>query len=147
VARTIDVTDPRFECTACGQCCTGNPQTHYVEVSRAEQKRICGTLGLSVRDFRHQYLVSAADGSEGIRLVDNGVCPFLQPDRRCAIYTVRPVQCETYPFWPELIGNREQWELEKQRCEGIGRGAIIPIAEIKARLAQMANDGNEGIEY
>lgn len=131
----MTVSRPRFECTGCGRCCTGNPDTHYVEVSRAEQKRIYQYLGLSARHFRKQYLETAEDDSEGIRLVGDGVCPFLQDDMRCAIYPVRPNQCMTYPIWPELVSSKENWQQEKHRCEGIDRGPVIPEAEIRARLS------------
>lgn len=127
--------EPRFECTACGQCCTGDPATHYVEVSATEQERIYRKLGLSARQFRRQYLETAEDGSEGVRLVGDGVCPFLLPDKRCSIYRVRPDQCRTYPFWPELVFSETSWAEEKCRCEGIGRGPVIPENDIRERLS------------
>ncbi len=39
-------------------------------------------------------------------------CIFLQPDNKCGIHTVRPGQCSTYPWWPELM-ERKGWEWEK----------------------------------
>lgn len=128
------ITNPRFECTGCGRCCTGDPAKHYVEVSREEQKRIYRHLQLEARAFRRQYLETAEDDSEGIRLLSSGHCPFLQADNRCAIYSVRPNQCLTYPFWPELVARQASWEDEKKRCEGIGRGPVISDQEIDARL-------------
>jgi len=128
------VNSPRFQCTGCGQCCTGDPAHHYVEVSRKEQKRIYDYLHMSARNFRSQYIETAADESEGIRLMENGQCPFLEPDNRCGIYRVRPDQCATYPFWTELISSQTLWDKEKTRCEGIGRGSIIPEAEVRARM-------------
>lgn len=129
------IKQPRFRCTGCGQCCTGDPATHYVAVSRDEQKRIYRFLGISARQFRRQYLETAADDSEGIRLLDSNRCPFLQPDQRCRIYSVRPDQCLTYPFWPELVTSQANWEQEQSRCEGIGRGPVLAASEIQARLS------------
>ncbi|HKK14360.1 MAG TPA: hypothetical protein VKA14_06825, partial [Gammaproteobacteria bacterium] len=55
-------------------------------------------------------------------------------DGRCRIYPVRPVQCRTYPFWPEVVATRTAWEREAGRCEGIGRGAAVPLERIRAQL-------------
>lgn len=30
-----------------------------------------------------------------------------------------PMQCRTYPFWPEPLTSRHDWEAEALRCEGI----------------------------
>jgi len=128
----------RFHCTGCGKCCTGDPARHYVEVSRAEQKRIYTRLGLAPALFRRRYLETAADDSEGIRLLENGRCPFLNDREQCDIYDIRPNQCMTYPFWPELVADPSQWTLEKQRCEGIDQGPVISIEEIRSRLALAA---------
>jgi len=132
---TISINRPRFQCTGCGQCCTGDPAQHYVEVSREEQRRIYQHLGIKARQFRKQYIETAEDDSEGIRLLDSGRCPFLKKDNKCAIYNVRPNQCLTYPFWPELLASPGNWEQEKARCEGIGRGPVISEQEIDIKLA------------
>jgi len=47
---------------------------------------------------------------------------------------VRPQQCRTYPFWPEIVETRGAWQEEARRCEGMGRGPVIPLAEIRRRL-------------
>ncbi len=125
---------PRFRCTGCGKCCTGDPAHHYVEVSRAEQRRIYSHLGISARVFRRKFIEIAGDESEGIQLLDSGHCPFLGSDNRCSIYGVRPNQCLTYPIWPELVSRAENWQRESKRCEGIGQGPIISETEISARL-------------
>lgn len=126
-----------FECTGCGKCCTGDPARHYVEVSRGEQKLIYTKLEMGARAFRRRYLETAADDSEGIRLLENGRCPFLNESEQCDIYEVRPIQCRTYPFWPDLVGHPVQWAQERKRCEGIGRGPVVPAEEIRSRLAQL----------
>ena len=42
----------------------------------------------------------------------NGDCVFLQSSRGkrgCAIYSVRPLQCRTWPFWSSNIDTPEDW--------------------------------------
>ena len=125
----------RFQCTGCGACCIGRAG-HVGEVSPAEQTAIRKLLGLSQSWFRRRYLVRDADGSTGIRLDAHGRCPFLGPDLRCRVYSARPTQCRTYPWWPELVEHKRDWDREARRCEGMNRGAVVPLVRIERALAR-----------
>lgn len=35
------------------------------------------------------------------------------------MYEVRPTQCRTYPFWPQFMVSKSEWDAEQTRCEGI----------------------------
>jgi hypothetical protein len=122
----------RFECTGCGKCCTGTSD-YFIAVSRAEQRRIQEHLGISWRWFRRRYLFRFDDETESLRM-PGGRCEFLGDDNRCRIYKVRPLQCRTYPYWPELVGSLFSWRLETRRCEGIGRGEAIPLEHVRRML-------------
>ena len=124
----------RFECTGCGGCCTGGTD-HVVETSAPEREAIRDFLGLSRNWFRRRYLTRLDAAVTGIRLGRDGRCPFLGRDNRCRVYPVRPRQCRTYPWWPELVGSRSAWQHEAQRCEGMNRGAVVPLARIERALA------------
>jgi Fe-S-cluster containining protein len=123
-----------------------------VEVSRAEQRRIQHHLGISWPWFRRHYLfrfdeaATAPSVARGPRLdpigdetmslrMPRGRCIFLDEQMRCRIYKVRPLQCRTYPFWPELM-NPKAWRAERNRCEGIGQGGVVPLARVRAELAK-----------
>jgi hypothetical protein len=123
----------RFECTGCGRCCAGRGD-YVVEVSRPEQRRIQRHLGVSWPWFRRRYLLRFDAETESLAM-PGGRCVFLGADRRCRIYAARPLQCRTYPFWPELMSARA-WRLEARRCEGIGRGAVVPLARVRQALAR-----------
>lgn len=124
----------RFACTGCGQCCTG-PGDYYIEVNPAEQRRICEYLGVSWRWFRRRYMFRYDDEVESLTMEKGGACVFLDDGNRCRIYPVRPAQCRSYPYWPELLGNRRAWRVEARRCEGIGRGPAISLDTIRRVLA------------
>jgi Fe-S-cluster containining protein len=127
----------RFSCTGCGCCCYGGEDA-VVEVSEDELQQIRSFLGLSVAWFRRRYLVRIDRQSLGIRIAPRGHCVFLDTSSAsCRIYPVRPLQCRTYPFWPEVVGRRKDWEQEVHRCEGIGRGAVVPISKIEACLREV----------
>lgn len=123
----------RFACTGCGRCCTGRGD-YYVAVTVPEQRRIQRRLKISRAWFRRRYLTVCEDGTESLRWAGDR-CVFLGRDGRCRIYAARPAQCRHYPFWPEVLRSPAAWRREGRRCEGIGRGAIVPLAEVRRRLA------------
>jgi uncharacterized protein len=49
---------------------------------------------------------------------------------------VRPRQCRTYPWWPELVEKKRDWTEEAQRCEGMNRGTHVPLSTIERSLAR-----------
>ncbi len=130
----------RFRCTQCGACCTGRGDS-YIAVGPREAERIREHLGLSKSWFRRRYLIWRGAEQRGLRLLENGACTFLDSDGRCRIYPVRPVQCRSYPFWPEVVETKSAWLTEALRCEGIGRGDVVPVRRIERLLQkQRAHD-------
>lgn len=123
----------RFACTGCGKCCTGLGN-YYIEVTRKEQRRIQRYLGISWRWFRRRYVERFDESIDSLRTTAGGRCVFLDTDMRCRIYRVRPAQCRNYPFWPELVHRAAAWRAEAKRCEGIGRGPVIPVTRIATIL-------------
>jgi hypothetical protein len=123
----------RFACTGCGRCCRAAGANYVVEVTRREQRRIQKHLGLSWPWFRRRYVFRYDEQTESLKM-PGGRCVFLDEANRCRIYAVRPRQCRTYPFWPELVAHGHAWRLEQRRCEGIGRGRVVPRARIERAL-------------
>ena len=130
----------RFECTGCGDCCRGNPGQYYVYVSPGEAGKIQDFLGVSGAWFRRRYLARLDATTFGIRMMPAGYCSFLDSAGQCRIYSVRPVQCRTYPWWPEVVETRSGWRYEAKRCEGINRGAIVPLKKIKSALKRLSKN-------
>ncbi len=130
----------RFECTGCGACCSGGDD-HHVFLAPGEARAIAGELGIGWAWFRRRYLTRTADGDQVLRMNASGSCVFLQDDGRCAVYAARPVQCRSYPFWPEILASRRAWRREAARCEGIDRGARVPLARIEAALRAVTGAG------
>jgi len=123
----------RFSCTGCGECCA-TAGDYYVFLIQDEAERIRIHLGLSAGWFRRRYLDRLADGELVLASDGEQVCIFLGGDGRCRIYPVRPLQCRTYPFWPELVASARAWRREQRRCEGIGRGAVVPVGKIRRSI-------------
>jgi Fe-S-cluster containining protein len=117
----------RFECTQCGDCCTGAPG--YVWVTQEEIDALAAQLGMNAEAFEAKYVRRV-----GVRrsLVEfpNGDCVFLDGQRRCTVYDARPRQCRTWPFWESNLKTPASWKRTCQACPGCGRGDIVPLEEI-----------------
>ena len=119
-----------FSCTRCGRCCE-TPGDYFVFLGAQEAERIRQQLGLSVSWFRRRYMRRLEDGELVLAAGAGDRCIFLDAQGRCGIYAARPVQCRTYPFWPEIAGNRRAWYGEGRRCEGIDQGGAVPLGKIR----------------
>ncbi|MFP4056586.1 MAG: YkgJ family cysteine cluster protein [Candidatus Brocadiia bacterium] len=117
----------RFQCTRCGQCCRGDPG--YVWVDEAERVAIARHLKLSAEEFARRYLREVFGAYSLVELA-NGDCVFWTPEG-CRIYPVRPVQCRTFPFWPEYVRSPRAWRRAARRCPGVGQGRLYTAAEVE----------------
>jgi Fe-S-cluster containining protein len=120
-----------FECTQCGNCCTGAPG--YVWVDEAEVAAIAAHRGEPVREALGLY-TRPVGARRTLREKPNSDCVFLDGQRRCMIYPVRPRQCRTWPFWDSNIKTPEDWKRTCQTCPGAGKGELIPVEEITRRM-------------
>lgn len=121
----------RFSCTRCGHCCTGTPG--FVWVNDEEIAAIAEFRGESVEKVT-QLFTRPERRRRSLRERANGDCVFLNEDRSCGIYPVRPRQCRTWPFWESNLATPEDWRQTCDRCPGAGQGELIPVEEITRRL-------------
>ena len=125
-----------FECSGCGGCCITHDEYAYVYLSEDELAAAANHLRIPRLEFISLYCDRLAG-----RLVfrfDHPECPMLR-DRRCIIYPVRPVQCMTWPFWPENLASREAWERHVvQFCPGAGQGRVVSLDEIRRHSREMS---------
>jgi len=119
-----------FSCTSCGRCCE-TPGEYFVFLTAAEAEQIRARVRLSRSWFRRRYLRRLGEGQLVLAPGQDDRCIFLDDQKRCSIYPVRPLQCRTYPFWPETAGNKRAWHREGRRCEGIDRGEAVPVGKIR----------------
>jgi Fe-S-cluster containining protein len=123
----------RFQCTQCGDCCTGAPG--YVWVNGAEIEALAAEVAMSVADFEKKYVRSV-----GIRksLVEyeNGDCVFFDNQaRKCTVYNARPRQCKTWPFWDSNVRTEEAWQQTCEVCPGSGKGKVYTVDEVLKSVA------------
>lgn len=125
-----------FSCTQCGNCCSGDPG--YVWATKEEVTKIAAFLGRTdgklgkehVRRVGLRYSLTEKPG---------GDCIFL--DRAngkalCSIYSVRPLQCRTWPFWTENLRTIEAWKRAHQKCPGMDNGKHYSYVQIEGLRTQ-----------
>jgi uncharacterized protein len=120
-----------FECSQCGNCCSGVPG--YVWVTPEEIEEIAAFLRMTIDQFGKKYLRKVHRDISLIEL-PNYDCVFLErtPDGiRCKIYSVRPRQCRTWPFWKMNLTSSNGFVSRTSRCPGINRGRRFTLEEIE----------------
>jgi len=126
----------KFSCTQCGDCCTGRPG--FVWVTREEVEAIARFLEVSIEDLRERAL-RKVHGRVSLTERANGDCVFYA--KGCSIYPARPIQCRTFPFWPENLRSERDWDEAASECPGMGRGRLYSVEEI-ARLRKGEGDAS-----
>lgn len=128
----------RFECTMCGNCCSG-PEG-YVLVDDEEAAALAARLGVSLGDFLARFTRQTSAGRSLTEKVTphGNDCVFLDRDKIpgkavCGVYELRPKQCRTWPFWKSLLVSRKRWELASRMCPGINKGPRFEPTEISRR--------------
>lgn len=119
-----------FDCTGCGKCCKtkGN-----VWLSPAEATAAADFLSVTEDTFVDDYASNTlTDGrsSPWIQLKNSkeGPCVFLDLEtNQCQIYSVRPIQCSTYPFWPNVMKSQQSWNEEVRLPDNVVQADHDPI--------------------
>lgn len=121
----------KFECTQCGDCCTGAPG--FVWVNNAEIAALASVVGLEVDEFEDQY-VRRVGVRKSLKEFPNGDCVFFDTQKRnCSVYEGRPRQCRTWPFWDSNLKTPDDWKHTCSVCPGSGKGSLYAIEEIEER--------------
>jgi Fe-S-cluster containining protein len=91
------MTGHALDCLKCPSLCC--KMAGYVEVSRADIRRLAKFLGLTVREFEERHIVETT--RKGAKRIKTGydVCQFLGEDRMCTVYEARPRDCREYVCW------------------------------------------------
>jgi uncharacterized protein len=128
-----------FQCRQCGRCCNGSPG--IVRVTGAEILGIAEFLTLSPSAFESRYLFAYEDGFS-IREDETGRCLFYE--NGCRVYPVRPLQCQSFPFWFTNLRSHEKWLETVKVCPGIGTGHFFSRNDILNRMFFAFWDSEKG---
>jgi len=129
----------QFECTQCHACCRHDPG--YVFLSQNDLATLASHLNISQEEFKKVYTRCVDLGSGPILSLKektNFDCIFW--DKGCTVYSARPLQCSSYPFWGRVVGSEASWKQESHFCPGIGQGKLHSPAEVETWLEKMSKN-------
>ncbi len=120
----------RFQCSQCGDCCTGAPG--YVWVNKSEIEALAAEMGVAdVLEFEQLY-VRKIGIRKSLKEFPNGDCVFFDNQtRKCQVYGARPRQCRSWPFWNSNLKSPEAWQATCEICPGSGSGKLYSIEQIE----------------
>jgi Fe-S-cluster containining protein len=131
----------RFECTQCGNCCTGD--AGFVWVTEEEIAAMAELLGMAVEEFEWDC-VRPVRKSKSLREFPNGDCIlFDSKTRYCTVYSARPRQCRTWPFWDDNVENPKSWAETCEVCPGSNHGRLYTLEEIETMSRNPLDEGTE----
>jgi Fe-S-cluster containining protein len=120
----------KFECTQCGDCCTGAPG--YVWVTSDEIALLAQQKQMTIEDFERHFVRKVGIRKSLIEY-ENGDCVFFDGKaRKCTVYEARPKQCRTWPFWESNIRTPSAWRHTCEVCPGSGDGKLFTVEEVVA---------------
>lgn len=124
----------RFHCTGCGKCCTGSPG--YVFLSRSDFDQLAAHLQMTPEEFAHRYTRLVNGQYALLDRPHSADCIFLR-DNRCTVYSARPIQCRTFPWWIHNLSDPKDWKEAAFQCEGIDHpdAPLVSSLEIQHQCA------------
>jgi Fe-S-cluster containining protein len=120
----------QFTCTRCGKCCTGKPGVVWVDPSEID--RIAALLGITQDEMIARF-TRPIDHRRSLTERRDGACTFFEAGRGCTIYSERPRQCRTWPFWDSNLSTPADWDRTMDECPGAGQGEHHDAAEVTRR--------------
>ncbi|MEQ8790510.1 MAG: YkgJ family cysteine cluster protein [Pirellulaceae bacterium] len=125
----------RFQCTGCGDCCTGGPG--FVWVNKEEIAALAEAIGEEDLERFEKLYVRRIGIRKSLKELPNYDCVFLGEDRKCTVYEARPRQCRTWPFWDSNLKSPEAWSDTCDVCPGSGKGKLYQLGQIEEQRRVM----------
>jgi len=88
-------------------------------------------LGTALEEFRARH-VRRVGARLSLKERPDGDCEMYEDG--CKVYSVRPAQCRTFPFWPYNVHSAGAWRHVGRECPGVGEGRTFSLSEIRERL-------------
>ena len=130
----------RFQCQRCGRCCHTREDAGIVELTRADQVRLARFFETSVEELVDRWCQRIGDMIALRDKQGTSACILLEPGG-CRAWKARPLQCRTWPFWPEHL-KKGAFEREVAPiCPGVGKGRLWDGETVRviARLQRRAD--------
>ena len=138
----------KFSCKRCSSCCRYDQG--FVYLSKKDLNKLSSALKKDEKDVISEYCiwVKNRNGDSVLSLKEKSNYDCILWDSGCTVYSARPLQCVTFPFWESVISSPHNWEAAASGCPGINTGEMHSGMEIgqylKLRTSEpIVNKGNE----
>ena len=133
----------QFQCQGSGKCCTSHGEYGFVFLTLEDRQRFANYLKITTRSFTKNYCEKKSGVWHLKEEKGKPDCIFLK-NKQCSVYHARPVQCRTWPFWPEVL-NAKAWKKDVVSfCPGIEKGKIHTADEIR-QVAQQQKKSEDDL--
>ena len=123
----------KFECQpGCTKCCE---QQGFVYLTEEDILRLSVYLKMAAAAFERRY-VYRTKNTRRLRVPRHAQCEFLESGG-CGVHPAKPLQCSTFPYWPELLESRKAWHKTGGWCPGVGKGELVNIENAQATAEVM----------
>jgi Fe-S-cluster containining protein len=130
----------RFACQpGCTKCCE---EQGFVYLTEDDIVRLASFLEMPLDEFEKRH-VYRTKNQRRLRVPRYAQCAFLR-EGGCSVHEAKPLQCRTFPYWPELLESRRAWHETGKRCPGIGKGELVNIEMARATAEEM-RAGHSGL--
>jgi Fe-S-cluster containining protein len=84
--------------------------------------------------FEKVFVWMARPQKRSLKEYPSGDCVLLNDrTRQCRVYSERPSQCRTWPFWTQNLFSPNTWKAIAATCPGCNRGKLYTLEEIEER--------------
>jgi len=127
-----------FSCTRCSACC--RYESGFVFLSESDITLLAGELKMTIERFMKAYCrwIPSEENSERLSLREKSNFDCILWDSGCKVYNSRPLQCQAFPFWPNVLKFEESWAWTGESCPGINQGKLHNKQEIEKILRSQA---------
>ena len=123
----------RFQCQpGCIRCCE---EKGFVYLTPDDIARLSEHLAIPGTEFIRRYLCGRPPLLR-FRKLRKKLCPFLLAEG-CSVHAVKPLQCSSFPYWPELLANPAERRAAAQYCPGMNRGPLVNLEDARQVAAQV----------
>ena len=126
----------RFECQPdCGKCC--DQPDGVVFLAPHDAKRLAEHHQMDVQEWLDRDCSRSRNGRYVLRSrTEDGVCIYLNDDKSCSVYEVKPDQCSAFPWWNENMASNRSWAKTVQLCPGLRQpdSKVVSLPMIQEHL-------------
>jgi len=124
----------KFSCERCSACCRYD--SGFVFLSEKDLENLALALKIEKDNVLDIYCRWVTDwkGNEALSLKEKSNKDCILWDNGCSVYSERPLQCITFPFWESILKSKESWKIASSGCPGVNKGIFHSIETINQLL-------------